>query len=365
MSKIQLYWDTIKGAVKNPFFLMFLFSLFTIWANGGSNADIVLAVLGFVGVKTVVNLGTAVSTSDKDLSMLEHFFLSSRTWVAVFGVIFCYYTRMPTEMKEIIIAVAGGFGLDQIAVAIKGINFNRFVRPMSITVVPSTPTYMPPQQLSPPVVVEAPTAPPQTQAAPIPLLRDKLAVMREYYNKDKNYREYMLGGVNATIQKWLEHFVQVNPLATTVEIAKEIADKYFGRKLTAQECSTIQGILGLEAVIKSMGDIGILQGFFLAFDRFKELTFLERIFRDGTVCLYTTNTIEEASSRARSGNVDKAKAVLALQEFGLTAFESENSQWSGNMIKAIYRKVQGGQGFNYEDFNPYTLAGFTDIGQPL
>jgi hypothetical protein len=362
-SKLPLYWETIKGAVKNPFFIMFLIGLFTAWSNA-DNAGIVAAVLAFVGIKSLVNIGTAVSDNDKQLSILEHFFLSSRTWVAVFGMIFCYYTRLPNEMKEVVIALAGGFGLDQIAVAVKGMNFNKFVRPTTIQVIPPMPQALP-QQLQPyqpPVIAEIPVP---VVAEPVPQIKDKIKIMREYYSKDKNYREYMLGGVNATVAKWIDKFVSINPMATTVEVAQEIAKSYFHRTLTVQECSTIQGILGLEAVIKSMSDIGITQSFFVAFDKMKELAWLEKIFRDGTVVQYTLKTIIEAATRASAGDSDIDKARLALQEFGISAYEAAHSQWSGNTIKAIYKIASSGVGFNLIEFNPYTLAGYTDIGNPL
>jgi hypothetical protein len=360
MIKAQLYWETIKGAVKNPFFLMFLFSLFTIWTNNGSNLDIVTAIIAFVGVKTIVNIGTAVSNTDKELSMVEHFFLSSRTWVAIFGVILCYYVRMPVEMKQILIALAGGFGLDQIAVAIKGIDFNRFVRPTTIQVIPAQPQALPQQiqPYTPPIQIEAPVVI-VPEAKSVPQLKDKLKLMREYYSTDKNYREYMLGGVNATVAKWIDRFVQINPMATTVEIAKEIALKYFNRTLSVQECSTIQGILGLEAVIKSMADVGIVTGFFLAFDKFKELAYLEKIFREGTVANYTVNTINETATRAKSGDKDIVKAKLALQEFGIPAANVDKTTWSGNTISAIYI------GTSPENFDPYALTGYTPEGQPV
>jgi hypothetical protein len=372
MNKAQLYWDTIKGAIKNPFFIMFLIGLVTTWSNGDT-AGIVASVIAFVGIKTIVNIGTPTSEADKQLSMVEHFFLSSRTWVAVFGVIFCYYTRMPVEMKEIVIALAGGFGLDQIAVAVKGMNFDRFVKAPNVIVnqpqMPQAPQIAQPYQ--PPVQIESPSVsiPATATPAPVPQLKDKLKLMREYYSKDKNYREYMLGGSNATVAKWIDKFVEINPMATTVEIAKKIALEYFNRTLTIQECSTIQGILGLEAVIKSMADVGIVTGFFLAFDKFKELAYLEKIFRDGTVAAYTINTINEAATRAGAGDKDITKASLALQEFGVSAYEAEHSQWSGNRLKGVYKLTPattgGANSFNLEDFNPYSLAGYTPEGQPL
>mgnify|MGYP001619176276 FL=1 len=71
MNKVQVYWETIKGAIKNPLFIVVVIGIVTALSNNDVGGMIV-AVIGFVGIKTVVNLGTPTSEADKDLSVFEH-----------------------------------------------------------------------------------------------------------------------------------------------------------------------------------------------------------------------------------------------------------------------------------------------------
>ncbi len=193
MNKSQLYLDTIKGAIKNPLFIMAAIGMISLYINGDING-VIGAVLAFVGVKTIVNIGTPTSPDDKQLGLFEHFILSSRTWVAAVGCVICYYNRMPEEMKQILIALPVGFGLDWIAVYVKGIDFTKLVRkadqPTQIIVGLQQPASVPlisppveaPPTFTPPVVV-IPTAQPEPDhVAPI---KDKWPAMPTDWDKFK------------------------------------------------------------------------------------------------------------------------------------------------------------------------------------
>ncbi len=356
MNKVQLYWETIKGAIKNPLFILAVIGMFAAYTNGNLDA-FVAAALAFVGAKTLVNVGTPTTEADKDLTPLEHFFLSSRTWVAVGVCVVCYYSRRPYDIQNILLALTAGFGLDWIGVAIKGVDFSKFM-PKAPAVIVNQPQ-MAPQVQPNPIPVELP--PPVPVVVPIiSQVKDRIKLIREYYGQlNKNYRDYFRGAGALTINSWLQHMVQVNPFYTTIELAKEIADHFFGRKLTEQECATIQSIVGLEAVIKSMGDSNILEGFFAAFDKFRQLEWMETYFRAHAVRQSTCDEIVKAASRAKHGDVDIKAAKLALQEFGISAEDADKTQWSGNLISQLYQ-VNG-----YKAFDPYGLAGYTMQGDPL
>ncbi len=358
MSKSQLYWETIKGAVKNPFFIMFLISLVATWSNGDM-AGVIASVIGFVGVKTVVNIGTATSENDKQLSLLNHFFLSSRTWVAVFGVIFCYFNYLPNEMKQIAIALAGGFGLDQIGVAIKGIDFSKFVKAPNVIVnqpnvsqptVPSLPPIEIPQIPAP--VPHIPIPDPET---PIILVNDALNSRLKLLDSEDASWAYLKGTLGVRVNQWLQHMLDMNPNLSTIEAVKAIADKYLNIKLTIQDCSNIKAWLGLPEVLHASSDIDILSSF-------------EQLAKAGRLPQYKVDefmnmarmwmcieVIFEAAKRVKNPNLSTDTRKKALQEFGISKADAEKAQFSAGVLTHMWNKNR------YEEFNPYVLVGRPEL----
>lgn len=195
----------------------------------------------------------------------------------------------------------------------------------------------------------------------ISLVKDRIAKLREYYAIGKNYREYLIGSLDATIRKWQERMTQVNPNYPTIEAVKQVAAEFFNRNLTEKECGTIQSIMGLPPLLHAMGDVSILNSFFGAFDRMPELAYMETYFREFTIMRVTKDTIEEAASRARKGDVDIKAAKLALREFGYSELEVNKTQWSGNTITAVYETTPGAEGGSYRPFMPYSRAGYPEF----
>lgn len=130
MNKTQLYWETIKGAISHPLFIIAVVALVNaVVASPMDAVTIVQTVLGFLVLKTGLNTFTPTAEDDKKLTLMEHLILSSRTWFAVFGIIFCRMNHLGDEFKEIIIAFAGGLTIDWIAVAVKQVDWAKFVPP--------------------------------------------------------------------------------------------------------------------------------------------------------------------------------------------------------------------------------------------
>ncbi len=165
---------------------------------------------------------------------------------------------------------------------------------------------------------------------------------------DKNVFDYLRGVWGEKIQRFIQQAAD-NNLTTPEEIMK-LAKQFFGVKLTAEQCSNIQSVLGLPAVVKAMNDTKILDSF-------------EAAQNAGTLGPAMMQALRIAANRYAATDVldsfykqviyapNAAERSLALQKFGIPKEGADQTQTVGG---DIYYKAPNGQ---YTLFQPADLVG--------
>lgn len=353
MSKTQLYWETLKAGLSDKIFIAFILGIFATFQVSFEAG--IIAIIAYVGTKTLINITQPIASSDKQLTIFEHICLSTRTYVGIAGLTLCYIQtpHMWNHMGEIAIAYASGWGADQVATGIKifwaSIDWSKFNKTPNIVVVTQPATPIPNQ---PPVVVpDVPPAPPPLLEAPIILVKDTLESRLKLIESEEAAWLYLKGSLKSRIDFWMNHMLQMNPELKTIEAVKQIAEKYLNIQLTPQDCSNINAWMGLPDVIHAATDVDILATFEqlakagrLPKYKVDEFMNMARIW----MCI---EIINGSAARVKNHALTTEVRRRALQEFGLSPEQANKAQFNGGV------KLVGMGGYaGVSDFNPYILV---------
>ena len=130
---------------------------------------------------------------------------------------------------------------------------------------------------------------------------------------------------------WLERMADLN--MTDVEKVKLIAEDYIGVNLTPSQCSAVKGILGLQAVVTSYGDIGLLNDFERAIVKNPQgMKAQADIFILSAKKNITMSIVHAWKDYATNEIYTKDFKIKALVAFGMDENTAKRCEWSGKSV---------------------------------
>ena len=185
------------------------------------------------------------------------------------------------------------------------------------------------------------------------IVQQAVEAARKLVSKPEGMFDYKKGQTWVRFNYWLNHMAQIP--GNDMDMVLALAKKYCGSVLTPQDCSSIIGIVGLQEIVTSYNDVGILGQVEISYlaGRLTEASPIiiglmagakEGIERD---VVYTYKHQAEDEYDAAGNERTKEDKVAGLLAFGMNQDEAYRCQWSGNTVM--------NQSGNYIDF--WGLAG--------
>jgi len=281
--------------------------------------------------------------------------------ITISGALVTYFVQDPakaTSINQVLTAY-----VQPAAILILGFIFSvvqNSVIKAKVTVTPATTTTTPvvntPVSLTPniPIVTAPVVTPTNTNTGGVSLVKDRISAAVKLVSTDTGMWDYFEQSLGDKINTAMKHMLSLNPNMATIDAVRAVVDQYLGIKLSTEQCSTIQGILGLPQVLFAYSDASIFASFKTAAMAGTLPSWYIEVLRKSAVRNVTLSLVNEAINRVQNDNADIASRKLALQEFGISPSDAERTIFSSGSTVIWYL---GG----YRAFNGYALAGI-DLG---
>jgi hypothetical protein len=192
-------------------------------------------------------------------------------------------------------------------------------------------------------------------------VKEKIEAGRKLVSTDAGMWAFFFDDLSKRINKEVEHMLMVNPGLGTLDAVKEIVQKYVNVVLTEKDCAAINAFIGLPQVLSAYSDVAIMQSFKESVESGKMTgnPTVMQTFRYAANMRVALNIIEEASARVRNDKLSFEERVVALQEFGISEYDSKKMSASGGSVSIFQSAVPDDpfMGGRYIPFDPYLLAG--------
>jgi hypothetical protein len=144
--------------------------------------------------------------------------------------------------------------------------------------------------------------------------------------------KYLKGVLWDRFNFWLDRMADLN--MTDVEKVKVIASDYIGVNLSPSQCSSVRGILGLEAVVKAYKDAATFQEFEKAIAKNPQgmKTEIDKFITSARHTI-TMEIVHAWKNKATNLDVPFEERVIAYQAFSLSARAAEElAQMPGSPV---------------------------------
>jgi hypothetical protein len=231
-------------------------------------------------------------------------------------------------------------------------------------------------EVAKPVVVSAqsPAAPafaapiqPVTTAAPagevvpvIPSVKERVAIARQMYGTWDGAKQVMLQTFKEAFETALRRMLRLNPNLKTIDAVRQAVLEVVGVQLDDKACEAIGQIPGFLGAVGANADIKIIGDFLDAIDRTPELSYFKPIFIKIAVKYAVKNILDTVVLRVQAGQGNES-AKQALEEFGLTRWQIDKSQFSGGDLQIWYSTTNQRDSYGYRQFDQYMLAGVDSV----
>jgi hypothetical protein len=198
---------------------------------------------------------------------------------------------------------------------------------------------------NPTVTAVIPT-PANATVDPVPQVKDRIKDARKIYGTWEGAKLMLLSTFKDRFEAALKRFASVS--GTTIEAARLAVFEVAGVMLDDKACERISlqpGFLG--ALGANLDSAKIIPDLIAAIDKTPELEYLKKSFTARAIWYAVKAIVDDAVIRIQAGE-GNAASRLALQEFGYTAEQARNAQYSGGAVDGFDPWARAG-------VNPYTM----------
>jgi hypothetical protein len=209
-----------------------------------------------------------------------------------------------------------------------------------------------------PIVPLPMTSPLAEAAAPviIPSIKDRIKIARQTYGTWEGTKQLMLGTFKEAFESALRRLLRLNPNLKTLDAARAAILEIVGVQLDDKACEAIGQIPGFLGAVGANADIKIIGDLLDAIDRTPELSYMKAAFIKIATRYAVKNILDEVVLRIQAGQGDES-SKRALEEFGLTRWQVDKSQWSGGNLQIWYSTTNQKDSYGFRQFDQYMLAG--------
>jgi hypothetical protein len=199
---------------------------------------------------------------------------------------------------------------------------------------------------------------PIAEAAPVLTMsvKERIAVARKTYGTWEGAKQMLLGTFKDAFETALRRMLRLNPNLKTIDAVRQAVLEVTGVQLEDRACEAIGQIPGFLGAVGANADIRIISDFLDAVDRMKELVYYKKIFITLAVRYAVKDIVNKVWQRVQDGAATES-AKQALEEFGLTRWQIDKSQWNGSDLQIWYSTTNQKDSYSFRQFDPWMLAG--------
>jgi|GEM_PF-1696400 hypothetical protein len=159
------------------------------------------------------------------------------------------------------------------------------------------------------------------------------------------------GVIGTRLQAFIQQCADDN-LSTPAAI-QIFAQQFLGVKLTTQQCSTIQSVMGLPAIVTTSAGLGDMSAFLDAFNQGRLGPEMQQALINAAQYYEALNTLNTYSQAVLTAP-DSASRSLALQQFGIPKSQADHTETAAG---SVYYRASNEQ---YVLFNAAKICGLSD-----
>lgn len=163
----------------------------------------------------------------------------------------------------------------------------------------------------------------------IPNIKEKIKTARVMFGTWQGAKSVMLQTFKDRFETALKRYASIG--MTTIEAARKAVYDVTGVTMSDEACERIAKEPGLYGAVAANADIKIISDLLDAIDKYPELDYMKKAFIKLAVKAVVKGIVDEAVIRIQAGE-GNAASRLALQEFGYTAEQARNAQYSGGVV---------------------------------